>query len=183
MRISKDPEIRRQEIIDTARKLFIEKGYEKTSIDDIVGEMNVAKGLFYYYFPKKEAILSAIADQLVEEITITFPDDLSDSKDFQIIIQQILGFYLAAIKKNENLLNIKTNKGTVVALHVRQRLENNAIRQVSNLLTEHPDLVSLKYPEYTVRILINGLGNLYLEGVQDLEVLTSLIEDILGLST
>ena len=36
MRVSKDPEIRRQEIIDAARDLFIELGYENTSVDDIV---------------------------------------------------------------------------------------------------------------------------------------------------
>ena len=38
-RITKPPEERRQEIIDTAMKVFYEKGYEKTSISDIAREM------------------------------------------------------------------------------------------------------------------------------------------------
>ena len=42
MRISKDPAERKQEIIETAMRLFYEKGYEKTSISDIAREMNVA---------------------------------------------------------------------------------------------------------------------------------------------
>ena len=39
MRISKEPEARKQEILETAMKLFAEKGYEKTSISDIAKEM------------------------------------------------------------------------------------------------------------------------------------------------
>lgn len=35
MRISKEPEERKQEILETAMQLFAEKGYEKTSISDI----------------------------------------------------------------------------------------------------------------------------------------------------
>ena len=49
-RITKAPEERRQEIIDTALKVFYEKGYEKTSISDIAREMDVAQGLCYRYF-------------------------------------------------------------------------------------------------------------------------------------
>lgn len=44
---TKEPEVRRQEILDTAMKLFYEKGYEKTSITDNAREMGVAQGLCY----------------------------------------------------------------------------------------------------------------------------------------
>ena len=47
MRISKEPEARKQEILETAMKLFAEKGYEKTSISDIAKEIGVAQGLCY----------------------------------------------------------------------------------------------------------------------------------------
>lgn len=55
-RITKLPEERRKEIIDTAIKLFYEKSYEKTTISDIAKEINVAQGLCYRYFPSKEAL-------------------------------------------------------------------------------------------------------------------------------
>ena len=54
-RITKDPTERRQEILDTALKLFWEKGYEKTSMTEIAQAMQVAQGLCYRYFPSKEA--------------------------------------------------------------------------------------------------------------------------------
>lgn len=72
MRITKDPEVRKQEIVDTALKLFGEMGYEKTSITDIAKAIGVAQGLCYRYFPSKEALFdSAIeqyADVLVEQM-------------------------------------------------------------------------------------------------------------------
>ena len=56
MRITKNPKVRKQEILDTALKLFGEKGYENTSIADIAKAIGVAQGLCYRYFPSKEAL-------------------------------------------------------------------------------------------------------------------------------
>ena len=58
-RISKEPEERRQEIIETALTLFSEKGYENTTIQDISDRMNVSPGLFYRYFKSKTEIFAA----------------------------------------------------------------------------------------------------------------------------
>jgi len=54
MRIVKEYDERRNEIIDTAKKLFITKGYNKSSVNDILNEIGIAKGTFYYYFASKE---------------------------------------------------------------------------------------------------------------------------------
>lgn len=68
MRITKEPEQRKQEIIDTAMGLFYEKGYEKTSITDIAKAMGVAQGLCYRYFPSKEALFDSAIDQYAGEL-------------------------------------------------------------------------------------------------------------------
>lgn len=62
-RVLKDPEIRKQEILDTAMKLFHEKGYDATSIADIAEAMNVVPGLCYRYFPSKQEIFDAAVKQ------------------------------------------------------------------------------------------------------------------------
>ena len=59
-RITKDPEVRQAELMDTALELFLTTGYEKTTIQDIVKKVNVAQGTFYYYFSSKEAVMEAI---------------------------------------------------------------------------------------------------------------------------
>jgi len=66
-RITKDPEIRRQEIIDTAIRLFIQKGYEQTSMLDITKSINVSPGLCYRYFKSKEEIYQAALDFYVSQ--------------------------------------------------------------------------------------------------------------------
>ncbi len=53
MRISKEPEVRKREIVDTAMRLFADKGYEATSIKDIAKAVNVVPGLCYNYFKSK----------------------------------------------------------------------------------------------------------------------------------
>lgn len=65
-RITKEPAERRQEILDTAMRLFYEKGYEKTSITDIAKEMGVAQGLCYRYFSSKEMIFDTALEQYAQ---------------------------------------------------------------------------------------------------------------------
>lgn len=60
MRVVKEYDERRNEIIDIAMKLFTVKGYGKTSVNDILKEVGIAKGTFYYYFASKEEVLDAI---------------------------------------------------------------------------------------------------------------------------
>lgn len=66
-RISKPPEVRRKEILDTAMRLFTEKGYEETSMADIARELGVVQGLCYRYFDSKQKLFREAMDQYVEE--------------------------------------------------------------------------------------------------------------------
>lgn len=56
MREVKEPEIRRQELMDCAMKLFAKKGYENTTMNDIAKEQQVATGLCYHYFHSKKEL-------------------------------------------------------------------------------------------------------------------------------
>jgi AcrR family transcriptional regulator len=64
-RILKDPEERRKELIDAAEPLFTAVGYDQTAISDIVKEVNVSQGAFYYYFDSKEDVLVAVAEKQI----------------------------------------------------------------------------------------------------------------------
>ncbi|GHU71881.1 TetR family transcriptional regulator [Clostridia bacterium] len=66
-RVTKPVEERRQEIIDTARKLFSENGFDKTQVADISAHINVAQGLVYHYFKSKTDILYAVIDEIAAE--------------------------------------------------------------------------------------------------------------------
>ena len=66
MRIVKEPEVRKNEIIDAAEKLFAAKGFEKATVHAILASAGIAKGTFYYYFKSKEEVLNAIIKRRID---------------------------------------------------------------------------------------------------------------------
>ncbi|MEM9074262.1 MAG: TetR/AcrR family transcriptional regulator [Myxococcota bacterium] len=72
-------EKRRQQILDAARDLFVEKGYVATTVDDIVTRVEVARGTFYLYFDDKLDVFSALVDRFfVRSSGAIHPIDLSE---------------------------------------------------------------------------------------------------------
>lgn len=59
---------RKAELINAAEELFNEKGFENTSVDDIIKRVGVAKGLFYYYFSSKEDLIDILTQRMLNEI-------------------------------------------------------------------------------------------------------------------
>lgn len=73
---------KKEQILDISLSLFLEKGYDNTSISDIVTSLDIARGTLYYHFESKEAIMDAIIEQSVKEIVekvekMVFKKDLS----------------------------------------------------------------------------------------------------------
>lgn len=62
-------EATRQDILTAARSLFLEKGYDATSVDDLVLAANVAKGTFYYHFNSKDELLHALQEMVIDEFS------------------------------------------------------------------------------------------------------------------
>ena len=67
-RIIKENTIRRNEILDAAQRLINAKGYERMTIQDIQEELQIAKGLFYYYFASKQAMLVSLSERMMEAL-------------------------------------------------------------------------------------------------------------------
>lgn len=64
---NKHPEETVQLILDVSSRLFMEKGYEYTSIQDIIDQMGgLSKGAIYHHFKSKEDILIAVTDRMTE---------------------------------------------------------------------------------------------------------------------
>ena len=69
LRIVKEHDERKNEIIDTAAALFELKGYEQCSVNDILTAIGIAKGTFYHYFKSKEEVLDAVIAKTMDQIT------------------------------------------------------------------------------------------------------------------
>ena len=62
---NKYPEVTVEKILEAAQKLFLEKGYDNTTIQNIVDELGgLTKGAVYHHFRSKEEIMDALGDKL-----------------------------------------------------------------------------------------------------------------------
>ena len=62
----KKGEKRKQDLIQIAYRLFVSRGYEHTSVDEIIAEAGIAKGTYYYYFESKEQMLEDVIGMMLQ---------------------------------------------------------------------------------------------------------------------
>lgn len=68
MRVVKEAEERKNEILDVAERLFGTKGFDSTSTGDILDEIGIARGTLYYHFKSKEEILDAMIIRMTNRL-------------------------------------------------------------------------------------------------------------------
>ena len=75
---------RRQEIYFTAAQMFVEKGFNSTSLADIAAELNITKAGLYYYFESKQELLYQIASlglDLVKDKVLIPGREIEDAEE------------------------------------------------------------------------------------------------------
>ncbi|MFZ5967255.1 MAG: TetR/AcrR family transcriptional regulator [Bacillota bacterium] len=78
VKTAKKHNAKKSELIEIAEKLFIEKGYEETSVEDILKASGLSKGGFYHYFKSKEEVLAESINQLAERLLEEVKDIIED---------------------------------------------------------------------------------------------------------
>lgn len=89
---NKYPELTRERILDTAERLFLEKGYENTTIQDIVDALgDLTKGAVYHHFKSKEEIVDAVGNRMFQRrnpfAAVANRDDLNGLEKFREAIR------------------------------------------------------------------------------------------------
>lgn len=84
----------RDVILDAAFRLFIERGYDGTSVARILAEVPYSKGAFYHHFASKEAVLDAVIHRFFTAPISTEPDPAASSRD---LAHALVGDYLAGL--------------------------------------------------------------------------------------
>jgi AcrR family transcriptional regulator len=76
--VKKKADVRRSELLDTAQALFFSKGYEATTVADIMERAGVSKGGFYHHFSAKEDLLEALGERMAAETVVRLQPILDD---------------------------------------------------------------------------------------------------------
>ena len=90
------------DITETSDQLFRKNGYANTSVDAIIKEMGVAKGLFDYYFKSKEEVLEAIVDHTLDQI-VTMAQRVADDPSLDALTKMQVLFSDSHIGDEETI--------------------------------------------------------------------------------
>ena len=158
MRIVKEAEVRKEEILDAAEKLFAAKGFDNTSTGDILDAVGIARGTLYYHFKSKEDIL----DSVIERITDRLVRDAGD------IVRQKELPVLERLTKAILSLNVESKIGHEIMEQVHrpqnalmhQKMQTALLTGINPILTElieegnQQGIFHTQYPEATVEMII-----------------------------
>jgi AcrR family transcriptional regulator len=116
-------EFKRELIIDAAAKLFYEKGFQKTTIDDIGAALGVTKPFIYTYFENKYAILERLFDQAYEELYVDVNKVLNSKQGSpKERLRQLISMYVER--------NIERQKFTAIMLEEEKNLSPKKIADI-----------------------------------------------------
>ena len=158
MRIVKEANERRNEILDVAERLFCTRGYDNTSTNDILAEIGIARGTLYYHFKSKEDILDAMIDRVLDEII---------RKASHIALDESVPV-LERLTKTVLAANVDTKTGDMILEQVHKpqnalmhaKMQEKLLQQLLPLFMKMIDdgisqgLMQTDYPEDTIQMLL-----------------------------
>lgn len=152
----KKGERRKQELLKIAYQMFIQKGYEETSIDEIIAEAHIAKGTYYYYFPSKEATLEEVINMMIcAEV-----QKAKEILKMPITVPQKLVGVITALRPEQNESNIANalNQKENIIMHekIGRRIIDEAVPLLAEVVSEGiaQDIFACDHIEERVRMIL-----------------------------
>lgn len=137
-RVVKTYDERHREILDAAQTLFYTKGYEQTSIKDIIAAVGIAKGTFYHYFDSKSDLLDTLIRRMLEE-SLQLVEPLVANEEMTALEKLRCFFAVIGTWKTERksfLLDILRSYFDDDNMILRQRMKIETIRMMDPVLSE-----------------------------------------------
>ncbi|OOZ81690.1 TetR family transcriptional regulator [Bacillus cereus] len=170
MRIVKEYEERRKEILETAERLFITKGYTKTTVNDILKEIGIAKGTFYHYFKSKEEVMDEIIMRIIKDdvakakVIVSNPNIPVLEKLFRVLMEQSPKSGDVKDKMIEQF-----HQPNNAEMHQKSLVQS--IIHLSPVLTEileqgiEEGIFSTSYPQETIELLLSSAQVIFDDGL------------------
>jgi len=152
-------ERRKQQIIDTAKDMFINKGFQSTHIGQVCQKLNIARGTVYQYFSNKKEILYAILDSVVESIEdIMDPDDLQEYLGANPDYNAILNFISNRMLKS---INILLNEPIVIMLIFKDviGIDDDVVNRVNRAVMTISKVIAKEIEELKARNIYKSSVN------------------------
>ena len=181
----KKGEKRKLDLLKTAYEMFITRGYENTSVDEIIEKAGIAKGTYYYYFSSKEQMLEEVIDMMLDS-------QLEKAKallELDIPIPQKIVGIVASIRPGQDEMPIEDALHSPENLLMHEKINKKIIEEVSPLLVKVAedgisagvfDCDNILERVKIILILSNELFNEAAYTKRDVEVFIDVLEKTLG---
>lgn len=180
----KDTEVRRSEFVEAAEKLFRENGIVDTTVNSIVRELDVAKGLFYYYFKSKDDVIDAISEKYNKDFRQAIQRSLDPANDFDERLNGFLENTITSFRTMWDNLQGKNDSIDLTILSSRsvEEAKQTASETLSKLLKEGNELkkMSVPNPEYFAKLIVSGIADLAGQAGSDLKEIKTMIDELIG---
>ncbi|SDJ67957.1 DNA-binding transcriptional regulator, AcrR family [Ferrimonas sediminum] len=130
--------VRRSELIDAAHRLFFQRGYRQTSIQQLIDAVGLSKGAFYHHFASKQQLLCALTDDVIDRYRDTLMP-LIDQPAPSAIEQWNRLMHHASQWKLENKTQMQTYAALLYSagnLELRHQMQTKSIAVIGPLLAE-----------------------------------------------
>ncbi len=184
----KKGERRKQELLEIAYSLFISRGYENTSVDDIIEQAGIAKGTFYYYFETKEQMLEEVIGRMIDQETEAAGRVIRNDIPVLRKIVEIIAALRPGPKERPIEGALKKPENTLMHTKIKRRLLETGVPLLSEVVQEGvaQGVFSCGCIPERVRMLLVISNEIFDEGQfteRDVEVFIDLSEKLLGAET
>jgi AcrR family transcriptional regulator len=157
-------EDKKRELLLIAEKLFVEKGFQQTSVDDILFAGGISKGGFYHYFKSKDDLLSESINSLLDEVAVILQkianDDKLDAKD------KLNRFFIEKSKFQSSKYDYANFLGAMMQTDVSQyifyvTMVNKLVPPLARIIKQGVDegVFNVEFPEETADILTRVISS------------------------
>lgn len=165
MRIVKEAQERKKEILDVAEKLFAVKGYDNTCTNDILEAVGIARGTLYHHFKSKEDILDAVIVRYTE-LSVSRARAIAENKEipaFQRIVLAIMAMKMDEGIGNELLEEMHKPQNALMHQKSQQMLLNEINPIISGILKEAvaEGLCTTAYPDEMIEMIMIYSNNVF----------------------
>ena len=120
----------RNAILDASERVFAERGFHATRIQDIAHAARTAVGTMYNHFNDKSEVLCALLDERTQEILAQLGPRAGESKEFAVWLEERIRRMLAYVERHRGLFAIVMNLGGGAAGSSDAAISERAMRRV-----------------------------------------------------